>query len=162
MTALHPPLRRLHAACRVLADVPAVRRLRTRRRRRTLVVGTVTLLALLPGAGLLADRIWPVIALFAPVFAATLLLAGATDFLFDRSPAGLDERQRVVRDTVLDHPYVIGTSLGLAAGMVVQASFAADTAAAAGLAVAVVMGAYLLPTLVLAWRLPDEVDDGAE
>lgn len=162
MTTLHPPLRRLHAACRVLADLPPVRRLRTRRRRRALVVGTVALLGLLPVAGLLFDRVWPVIALFVPVFAATLLLAGATDFLFDRSPSALDERQRTVRDTVFDHPYVIGASVGLAAGMVVQSSFADDTAATAGLAVAVVMAAYLLPTLLLAWRLPDEVDDGVE
>lgn len=160
MTTLHPPPRRLHAACRVLFGHPAVRRLRTRRRRRALAIGNVLMLALLPAAGLAFDRVWPVVALFVPVFAATLLLAGAVDFLFDRPPFSLDERQRAVRDTVFDHPYVIGTSVGLLAGLVVQGSFASDTAAAAGLAVAVTLAAYLLPSLVLAWRLPDEVDDG--
>lgn len=160
MTALHPPLRRLHAVCRALFDHPAVRWLRTRRRRRALVVGNVVMLALLPAAGLAFDRAWPVIALFVPAFAATLLLAGAIDFLFDRPPASLDERQREVRDTVFDHPYVIGASVGLLAGMVVQGSFARNTGAAVGLAVAVTLAAYLLPSLVLAWRLPDEVDDG--
>lgn len=150
----------LRAACRVLFGHPLVRWFNSRRRRRGLVGGYVLLLALFPTVTSMTDQLWPAMVLLLPVVIASFLLGGVTDGLFDRPLSTLDERQRHLRHTVFANPYFTGASVGIAAGLVVAAALGSDQSANTGWSVAMLMLVFILPTIVLAWKLPAEVDDG--
>lgn len=150
----------LRAACRVLFGHPLVRWFNSRGRRRVLVAGYVLLLALFPTVTSMTNQLWPALVLLLPTVIASLLLGGVTDGLFDRPLSALDERQRHLRHTVFTNPYLTGASLGIAAGLLLAVALGSDRPATTGWSVAMLMLVFTLPTIVLAWKLPAEVDDG--
>lgn len=87
------------------------------------------------------------------------MLAASTNGLMERKLSSLDERERLVRLTVFREPYVVGGTIGLLVGVVGFSVVQFDEGWAVGAMVAMYSSAYLIPTGVLAWKLPDEVPD---
>lgn len=156
----NPARRMVHSTCRLVFDRLPVAWFATRTRRRGLVAAYVVLLASVPALGWMTGSSWPVVALVGPLALAMLLLGAVTGGLFDRPAHSLDERERQVRDTVFPNPHLVGTGSGILAGLVIAASFGSDDPALAGLAVVISAAVFMVPTTVLAWRLPTAPDDG--
>ena len=149
------------AICRRLYSHRMYQPFRLQRRRRLLVLAMAVIVVAYPLVGLLGN-VWAVIALLVPHAAVVLALGAATQGMLDRPIASLDERQREQRLTLFRDPYVTGVTLGLAGGVSIVAIDDIDDALATGILMAVIALLYTLPTMLLAWRLPDDIDDEAE
>jgi hypothetical protein len=97
--------------------------------------------------------------LLIPYAAGSVLLAAATGGVLDRPMGSLDERQRHLRRTLFREPYQTGAALGLVGGLVVAVALRAGEGVMLGLLLLVVGVVFGLPSMVLAWRLPDGIDD---
>lgn len=146
--------------CATVFSHPSLRRLRTRRARRWLVGGVVLALIAMPLAGWLSGELWPVLGLMLPWALLSVALAASLEGLFDRPLSKLDERQRHLRQTVFREPYMFGATLGLAGGLMVAVALTLSEGLSLGVMLAVVGTITLLPSMAVAWRLPDEVDHG--
>lgn len=147
--------------CRVLSHHPLFRPFRIQRNRRLLVIGYILVLAAMPLVGWLTDQVWAVLVLFIPFALGGILLGGANQGLLDRPIHRLDERERQLRQTIFSDGFSVGATAGLLSGMVAMVAFDQSDALMMGLLVAALSGLFLLPAMVLAWRMPDEVDDEA-
>lgn len=160
-TVVAPRRSPLARTCRAIAHHPAFEPLRVQRNRRLLVVAHVTVLVAMPLVGWLTGRLWVVLILFVPFAAGGILLGGATRGLLDRPVASLDERERHIRLTIFPEPYSVGATFGLVAGMVTITAFDRSDPVMMGMLVPTVSGLFLIPVMVLAWRMPDELDEEA-
>lgn len=147
------------AVCRWLYSDPAFEVFRSRRPRRGLVGALLLVLAAFPVVGWVTDQTWAVMLVLIPFAAASLLVGAATQGLLDHPLGSLDERQVHVRRTIFREPYMTGAALGLAGGLTIAVATRVDEGLGMGLvlvALGVVMG---VPSMVLAWTMPDEDDD---
>lgn len=131
----------------------------SQRARRMLVAGLAVVLAAFPALAAATRSTVPVLLLFVPYMAGSLLLAGSISGLLDRPAASLDERQLSQRLTIGPEPYMTGASLGLVAGVTVAAATRGPEAMMLAVTLLAVLLLYGLPSMILAWRLPDEIDD---
>lgn len=155
----------MHDTARWIRRRPVMEHLRTRARRQALMLATIVVIACMPLAGWITGSYGVVLALLVPYAILVLLLAGATRFLADARPGRLDEWHRRQRQEAMAAAYWLGTSLALAGGLAIAGVVRAEVSEGleGGTLVATLAMVTLLPTFVLAWRLPDdvvEVDDG--
>lgn len=136
-----------------------VGRLRPRRSRRILVSSSFLVLFAIPVVGWLTGSLGWMALLLIPYLGSNILLAAATNGLMERRMSSLDERERMIRLTIFREPYVVGVTIGLLAGSVGFTVLRLDEAWATGVMLAMYTSAYLIPTSVLAWKLPDEARD---
>lgn len=136
-----------------------VDRLRPRQSRRLLVAMSTLVLVAMPLVGWSTDSLWWVASLLIPYLGLNILLSASTNGLLERKLSSLDERERMVRMTVFREPYLVGVTVGLLAGAIGFSVLQSGRAWAIGIMLALYTSAYLIPTSVLAWKLPDRVAD---
>lgn len=149
-------------ACRWVGEQPAFAwARRSRATRRGVVVALVLVLAAFPALGWVLDYEWLLVALLAPYLFLVVALAGATGGLADLPASHLDERQRSQRDAAFANAYWVGAIGGLLGGGVMVWAATGDFPGgfAGGVFIGVVGFVTALPSMVLGWRLPDEVAD---
>lgn len=130
--------------------------------RRRLVGLMALVLAAFPLVGWLSKEVWPVALNLVPFGLVSVLLAVSTQGLLGRPVSSLDERQRALRGNLFSGLYTTGACVGLACGVAATvAPLRLEPGPAAGVLIVAVNLAFMLPSLVLAWKLPDEVDDDA-
>ncbi len=134
----------------------------SQRARRALVAVYAAVLAAFPLLGIWTGEMAFVLIMFAPFVAASLLLAGSTHGLLDRPQHALDERQLNVRRTIFREPYLTGVAVGLAGGVAVTMATRASDPVMMGWMLLVASAPYGLPSMLLAWRMPDDPDDDGE
>jgi len=134
-------------------------RLRPRRFRRALVISSILILGAMPLVGWLTGEIALAAMLLVPYMAVNILLAASTGGLFERRMSSLDERERMLRLTVFREPYIVGVTIGILVGWIGLGGLSSDEGWLNGLVLAVLSSAYLIPTKVLAWNIPDEAFD---
>jgi hypothetical protein len=139
--------------------MPALEPLRARRGRRQLVVAYVVVLLSGPAVGWVTASMGPVLPLAILYLVGAVLLGVATGGVLDRPIRSLDERQQQVRLTLVPDPYVTGATLGLLGGLLVALAVTAGDGPMLGLLLLAGGGLYGLPAMLLAWKLPDRVDD---
>jgi hypothetical protein len=142
-------------ACRRLHDSRITAPFRSRTGRQRLVGLYLVVLAALPVMGWLTGQLWAVLLLLVPYAIGSLLLGIATQGLLDRPLRSLDERQVYLRRSLFREPYTTGASLGLVGGLVVAVATLADEALMMGLVVTVLGLVYGVPSMALAWRMPE-------
>lgn len=153
--------RPLAGLCRALFADARFASLKVRRRRRRLAVAFTAVLGGFPLVGWLTGELWPVMVWMIPYLAGAVVLSVATQGLLDRPRSALDERQLETRRSIFPEPYFTGAGLGLAGGLLAATATTAPEGVMAGTFMAVVGLVFGLPSIVLAWSLPDEVDDEA-
>lgn len=153
------PPSRWKAACRWLVASEAFAPLRMRLPRRLLALAFLAVLAAFPLVGWATGAMWPVLLLMAPYLALAVLLAAATQGILDRPFARLDEREASQRRSLFREPYITGASLGMVSGLLMAAAFSAEDALLMGAVLALMGFLYGLPSVVLAWTLPDDDPD---
>lgn len=132
---------------------------RPRGPRRLLVGASSATLVAMPLVGWSTDSLWWTASLLVPYLGLNVLLAASTNGLLDRKLSSLDERERMVRMSVFREPYVVGVTIGLLVGAIGFTVLLSEEAWAIGAMLAMYSSVYLIPTSVLAWKLPDEVRD---
>jgi len=147
------------AVCRWLYANPAFEMFRYRRQRRWLVAAFLLVLAAFPIVGWVTDQTRAVMLVLIPYAAASLVLSAATQGMFDRPLTSLDERQLQIRRTIFREPYFTGVALGLAGGLVIAMATRVDDGLGMGLVLVALGAVFGLPSMVLAWTVPDEDDD---
>jgi hypothetical protein len=147
------------SACRRLCDSPLMAPFRSRAGRHRLVGLFLIALAALPVAGWLTGQLWVVLLLLIPYGVGSVLLAVTTQGLLDRPLSSLDERELHQRRSILREPYGTGATIGLTGGLLVALATLADDALMMGAFVAVIGLVYGLPSMLLAWRMPADLND---
>lgn len=146
-------------ACRTVHESPLMAPFQSRTGRHRLVGLFLVVLAAFPVLGWVTDRSWLVALAMIPFAALSVLLAVATQGMLDKPLSSLDERQAMLRQNLFREPYITGVSLGLAGGLIVAVAARLNEATMLGLVLVVLGFVFILPSMVLAWRLPDDVDD---
>jgi hypothetical protein len=146
-------------ACRVLRDSRMMAPFRSHAGRRRLVGLYLMVLAALPVVGWITGQLWVVLLLLIPYAVGSLLLGVTTQGLLDRPLRSLDERQLHLRRSLFREPYATGAGFGLVGGLLVAVATRAEPALMMGLVVAVFGLIYGLPSMVLAWRMPVDLND---
>ena len=131
--------------------------LRPRQSRRLLVVVSTLILVAMPLLGWTTGSLWWIASLLIPYLGLNVLLSATTNGLLERKLSSLDERERMVRMTIFREPYVVGVTVGLLAGAIGFSVLQFEEPWAMGIMLAMYSSAYLIPTSVLAWKLPDRV-----
>lgn len=159
-TLIEVPRRVVHSVFHTLGG-PATTWATTVARRRVLVLALVAALGLAPAVGWLTGSWVAVAVMWAAILLLAVQVSASTRWRFDRATRTLDERERHERNAVFKQPYFTGLAVGIV-GTAVVTVLLEDPAEPASLAtaVAVWMAMFLVPTVVLAWTLPDEVVDG--
>lgn len=144
---------------RELFELPGLDRLQRRVVRRLIVVGYIAVLGLTLLLGRTVGEYWVVLLMLVPFTVATVLLEGSVRGIIELRDGQLDERQRLIRGQTFARSYYTGALAGVAGGFAI-ANLMDGSKAYMGAAVILVMGLIMgLPTLDLAWNLPDEVDE---
>lgn len=134
---------------------------RSRDTRRGLVVAVLVLLAAFPAVGWMVDYEMLLALLLGPYLFLLMALWGATGGLLDVPAAELDERERSIRGDAFAGAYWFGAIAGLLGGGAVVAVVLGEYAPGfvGGVVIGVAGLVTALPTLILAWRLPDPLLD---
>jgi hypothetical protein len=141
---------------RSVCNIPIFRTLRTRSRRRGLVILVIGSLALFAWAIVTEASRWPLAASALPAVISLLAIGTATYGLADRSIGSLDEQQRHMRLSLFSDPFAAGAVIGMAGGV---GSMIAVERGYDLLGAPIVALVFAVPALVMAWKLPDELVD---
>lgn len=133
--------------------------LRTRSGRRWLSIAYLAVTFAFPLVGYAVGEVWAVLAVLLAFAVTSILMTGATGAMFDKPLSRLDERERHVRQTVFANPYFVGGAVGLAGGLIVAWALNQPEPVTAGWFLGVNAFVFGLPSVVVCWTLPDEVDD---
>lgn len=152
-------------------DGPFFDRLSTRRSRRLLAVAFMVTLSAYPLVAWWTGNVWLVATVILPYAVTAVLLQGSTRGVTELRNAKLDERQRNIRDRIYRPAFFIGIVVAFLGGLALATRFVNEpelsTAPMLGGLSALSLGfslllwgfLMLLPALLLAWILPDEVRD---
>ncbi|MBN4064808.1 hypothetical protein JYU04_03630 [Dehalococcoides mccartyi] len=137
-------------------------RFQTQRRRRIIVgLYLISLITMLVETGLV-DSYLPVIPLFAFIAVATLFLYGSTRGIANDDSAKLDEQQISTRNAGYRQAYMIGITVAFAGGYWISQISDWDTAIEVGAWLSIFGFVSSLPTMIIAWTLPNDIADEDE
>lgn len=141
---------------RVTMNDPQFDWARPRSRRRQLVAAFVALLVLTPLLTWALDSVFVIAAMLVPYVLVMGSINASVRGLSELRPKDLDERENSFRAPVYAKLYWPGVVLGVGAGHVLGNIGASDPIAIAAIGLSLFNLAFGLPTLWLAWTLPDE------
>lgn len=145
---------------------PAVERLQTRVRRRTLVVaGLADALGIVFACWIWPAAWWAWASMFVLLFPLVSLINMSVRGVTEIPLSHLDDRQAQIRMRSFHDAFPVAITIGVLSGIALGRWWLVDDLSPAGsVAFGAVLGTvgatlHKLPTVILAWRLPDEADD---